>query len=322
MISTRGSSAATALVLAGLGALGCAARPVVPARTSACAPTVARGSSFELVVLGSGGPKSFGRAASGYVVLVDGVARVLVDAGPGAFVRLGELGIDLGALDIVLLTHLHVDHAGDLPGFVKSRDLGEDEAMTFRIFGPSGAGPYPPTTAFVERLFGASGAFAYLPTFRNRVLFAVTDLPSAPCGEPREILRDGDMTITSIAVDHDDVPAVAFRIERAGRGVVVTGDLASRNDAVARLARGADVLVYDATVVDPPGSPPKLYDLHTSPHRIGEIAAQAQVKRVVLSHLSQGVVESERAVLASVHATFRGDATLATDCLRIDLAAR
>src|SRR5262249_29638438 len=44
---------------------------------------------LELVVLGSGGPGATGRAASCYLVFIDGEARILVDAGPGAFARLG-----------------------------------------------------------------------------------------------------------------------------------------------------------------------------------------------------------------------------------------
>ena len=286
---------------------------------SRCRPVSGPFSRFDLVVLGSGGPRGFGRAASSYVLLVDGTARILIDVGPGAFVRLGETGIDFKSLDTLLLTHLHIDHTGDLPGFVKSRDLAFDEPMTFRIYGPSGAGLYPSTTVFVDRLFGDRGAYAYLRSFRNELRFAITDLPTGVEAPLREVLREGDLHVTSIAVDHDDVPAVAFRVEHAGHAVVVSGDLASKNDNLARLAAGADLLVYDTAVVDPPGSPKKLYDLHTAPHRIGEVAAQAKVKSLLLSHIPPTVEKSRDDVLGSVRATFRGETRFAEDCLRIDL---
>ena len=191
--------------------------------------------------------------------------------------------------------------------------------MTFRIFGPSGAGLYPSTTAFVDRLFGESGAFAYLRSFRNELRFTVTDLPTGADAPVREVLHEGDLRVTSIAVDHDDVPAVAFRVEHAGHAVVISGDLASKNDNLARLATGADLLVYDTAVVDPPGSPKKLYDLHTPPHRIGEIAAEAHVKSLLLSHIPPNVEKSKDEVLRSVHATYKGETRFAEDCLRIDL---
>jgi ribonuclease BN (tRNA processing enzyme) len=290
-----------------------------PARAVVCAPEPSPGASFEIAVLGSGGPVSAGRAASGYVVFVHGKARALVDAGPGAFVRLGEMGVDLGAIDIVLLTHLHVDHAGDLPGFVKARDLSTDGPLRFRIFGPGGAGDYPSTTAFVERLFGPEGAFGYLRGFRNRLQLDPVDLPIAHDAAIVEVVRDGDLQVSSVAVDHGDAPALAYRVEHAGHAVVFSGDLASRDDNLVRLARGADLLVYDTTVLDPPGSPAPLYDLHTTPSRIGQVAAQADVKALLLSHLTVAVERSETEVLRSVHASYPGPTTFARDCLRFGL---
>lgn len=269
-------------------------------------------------MLGSGGPRGFGRAASSYVVFVDGVARVLVDAGPGAFVRLGEMGVDFRRLDVVLLTHLHVDHSADLPGFVKSRDLTYQESLTFRIFGPSGGGDYPSTRTFVDRLFGPQGAFAYLPKFRNELRLDVTDLPIAQDAPISEVLREDDLRVTSISVDHGDVPAVAYRVEHLGHAIVFSGDLASKNDNLARLAEGADVLVYDTAVRDPPRAPKQLYDLHTAPHRIGEIAARARVKSLILSHVAPDVETSGDEVLDSVRASYGGPTRFATDCLRVD----
>jgi ribonuclease BN (tRNA processing enzyme) len=313
------------LAAASLVSAGCAnaaASPPVATGASppACTPSLGPSSVFEIVVLGSGGPVSTGRAASGYVILVDGVARVLVDAGPGVFVRLGETRIDLRRLDTVLLTHLHVDHSGDLPGFVKSRDLSFLEPLTFRIFGPAGGGDYPSTTAFVDRLFGAQGSFAYLTKFRNALALEPVDLPIARDSPIREVLREADLHVTSIAVDHGDVPAVAYRVEHAGHAVVVSGDLASKNDNLARLAEGADLLVYDTSVLDPPDAPPALYELHTPPKRIGEIAAKARVRSLLLAHVTPDVERSEDAVLRSVRGSYAGPARLASDCLRFDLA--
>src|ERR1700688_1676387 len=82
--------------------------------------------SLEVQVLGSGGPRAFSRAGSSYIVLVDGTTRILLDAGPGAAVRSGELNIDLHRVDIVLLTHLHIDHSGGLSACSNVRALTSD----------------------------------------------------------------------------------------------------------------------------------------------------------------------------------------------------
>ena len=79
----------------------------------ACVQAAPAKPSMEVVVLGSGGPRPFGRGGSSFIVVLEGQPRILVDAGPGAFLRIGELGLDLDKVDTVLLTHLHIDHAGD-----------------------------------------------------------------------------------------------------------------------------------------------------------------------------------------------------------------
>jgi hypothetical protein len=60
-----------------------------------CAQAALAKPALEVVVLGSGGPRAFGRAGSSFIVAVDGTPRILVDAGPGAFVRIGELQLEL-----------------------------------------------------------------------------------------------------------------------------------------------------------------------------------------------------------------------------------
>ena len=96
--------------------------------------------SLELVVLGSGGPGATGRAASSYLVLLDGDARILLDAGPGGFARLGEAKLSLEKTDLVLLTHLHIDHAGELAGLFKARAVSSSHPIVFNVWGPEGAG--------------------------------------------------------------------------------------------------------------------------------------------------------------------------------------
>ncbi len=68
-----------------------------------------------LQVLGSGGPiADDARASTGYLIWVDGQARVLIDAGSGTFVRFGEAGAQFASLDHIALSHFHTDHSADL----------------------------------------------------------------------------------------------------------------------------------------------------------------------------------------------------------------
>lgn len=307
----------SAVVLLAVIALGCVRAAPWSSAQAACGALPSTTAPLELVVLGSGGPRSVGRAASAYLVRVGGVPRLLIDVGPGAFLRLGELDVDFDQLDTVLLTHLHVDHSGDVAAFVKSRDLSYRRPLEFNFYGPTGAGEYPATSEFVGALFGAQGAFRYLPGFRNSLDLRATDVPVSTT--PRVLFERAGLRVSAITVDHGETPALAFRVEAGGRSLVVTGDLASRTDAMVTLAKGADLLVYDAAVLDPPAAPPILYELHTSPMRIGEVARQAGVSSLLLGHLTPSVTGNQEQVLASIRASFSGPIQFGFDCQRLAL---
>jgi ribonuclease BN (tRNA processing enzyme) len=68
--------------------------------------------------------------------------------------------------------------------------------------------------------------------------------------------------------------------------------------------------------LDPPGSPPILYKLHTAPHDIGRIAGSAAVRKLLLSHLNPGIDDARDAVRASIRDGFKGPIEFASDGLR------
>lgn len=312
---TRCPRTMSAAATSGSGSGSVSPSPSAASGADGCRPLSGPRAAFEVVVLGSGGPRSAGRAGASYAVMIDGKLRMLVDMGPGSFVRLGEMHLEHDTLDTLLLTHLHIDHTGDFADIIKSRDLGYEGPASFRIFGPAGRGVYPSTSVFVDRLLGPNGAFAYLRGFRNELRLTTTDLAIDQAAPAKELLSQGTTRVSTIPVDHGDTPAVAYRVEHGGRSVVFTGDLASKNDNVVRLAAGADILVYDTAVLDPPGSPANLYELHTSPKRIGEVAAAAKVHRLVLSHIPPNVEKDTPPVLASVRASYGGPVDVASDCM-------
>jgi ribonuclease BN (tRNA processing enzyme) len=282
------------------------------------APAAGAKSPVEVVVLGSGGPRAFGRAGSSFIVLLDGTPRILVDAGPGAFLRIGELGLDLSSVDTVLLTHLHIDHSGDLAAFFNARALTSDGPITYRIFGPDGAGLFPKTSRFVDLLVGDGGAFAYQKTFGAPETFVVEDLAISLDSAQTRILDDKGLVIDEIATHHGDCPSVAYRITYKGVSVVFSGDMdASAIPNLVRLAKGADLLVFNCAVLDPPNSPEQLYELHTPPRKIGEAARDSGVKSLLLSHIAPDVESRESAVRNSIRANYSGPIAFATDKLHV-----
>jgi ribonuclease BN (tRNA processing enzyme) len=280
---------------------------------------------LEVLVLGSGGPGATGRAASSYLVFVDGAARILVDAGPGSFARLGEAKVSLSKTDIVLLTHLHIDHAGEIPGLFKARAVSGSGPITFNVWGPSGAAKhgedayFPSTTQFFRSLFGPKGAFAYLSDFAAPMTLLVHDIP-APVPQPasRQLFKDGDLAISAVAGDHGDAPSVIYRIDHAGKSVTFSGDIDAKGlPALRSIARDTGLLIFNSVVLDPPGSPAVLYSLHTPPLAIGQLAFGAGAHALLLSHLSPSVEEQGDAVVKSIRQSYAGSVTFAKDGMRV-----
>ena len=286
-----------------------------PVAVSATSPAKA---PLEVVVLGSGGPRPFGRAGSSFIVMVHGTPRILVDAGPGAFLRMGELNLDLSSVDTVLLTHLHIDHSGDLAAFFNARALTADGPITYRIFGPDGAGLFPKTSRFVDLLVGDGGAFKYQKTFGADETFVVKDLAINLDSNETRIVDDKGLAIDEIATHHGDCPSVAYRITYKGASLVFSGDMdASALPNLVKLAKSADLLIFNCAVLDPPLSPEQLYELHTPPKKIGEAALQSGVKSLLLSHIAPDVESQETAVRRSIRANYAGPVAFATDKLRV-----
>ena len=272
---------------------------------------------LELEILGSGGPGAVGRAASSHVLRLDGVPRILVDAGPGAFARAGEAHIPLARIRTLLLTHLHADHAGDLPGLLKAAAVSGRGPIPVRIFGPGGRDPYPATGRFVELLFGAGGAFAYLPDFSAPLKLTVSEL-SPPESAPITVFDEDGLRITAVRGHHGEAPAVAYRIDYRGRSIVFSGDMDEAGlPALVALAQDADLLVFNSVVLDPPDSPAVLYTLHSPPAAIGRAAAEARVGRLLLAHIVPAVETHSEAVLDSIRQHFKGPVEVAHDLQRL-----
>src|SRR6516162_338250 len=110
------------------------------------------GNPIAVQVLGSGAPGFVkDRANTSYLLWIGNQAKILVDAGGGAYVRFGQAGAKFPDLSMILVSHLHPDHASDLPGVLWSGRQTRND--TLPIVGPSGNETAPAVSTFVDRLF-------------------------------------------------------------------------------------------------------------------------------------------------------------------------
>jgi ribonuclease BN (tRNA processing enzyme) len=269
-----------------------------------------------LQILGSGGPElQDQRASSAYLLWWNGQARVLVDIGGGAALRFGQSGANVAGLDVILLTHLHIDHVGDLPALVKSSYF-EDRHDVLPVYGPTGNANFPATTSFVRELFASPhGAFRYLSRFvtpkeQGSYLLQAHDIVLKP-HEVRLIVNRNGIQVVAATVIHGDVPALAYRVEFGGVRIAFSGDTDGNNGNLQHLADNADVLVAHNAV--PEGAQGVERALHMPPSVIGRIARDAGVRRVILSHRMLRTLGREEETTIAIRESFPGPITFAND---------
>lgn len=117
-------------------------------------------------------------------------------------------------------------------------------------------------------------------------------------------------------------PCLGYRVETPGGSVAISGDTVPCA-GLDRLARGADVLVQccylaEAEIVDHDTALVPKYILASS-GQVGKIAAQAGVKKLVLTHFRQKSAALMQTIAEDVGRDFTGELYLGEDLLEIEV---
>ncbi len=272
------------------------------------------GQGIELQVLGSGGPEMQDkRASSSYLIWRDGKGVVLIDNGGGSALRFGESGAKMTELDAVLFTHLHVDHTADFPALVKSSYF-EYRSKPLPVYGPIGNTLFPSTTEFLQDLFGTKGAYRYLNDFLTpgqSSYFIQAYNIELKNNQIKEVFNQSGIKASVTDVVHGIVPALAWRVDIGGKSIVFSGDTNGGNGNLQLLANEADILVAHNAV--PEGASGVERKLHMPPSVIGQIAAEANIKQLVLSHRMLRTLGKEPQTLKAISNSFKGKPLFAND---------
>ncbi len=262
-------------------------------------------------VLGSGGPiVDDARASTGYLLIVEGRPRLLIDAGAGIALRLGQLGVSPERLDAVLVSHVHVDHTADLISLLKSASFSERRAP-LPVLGPSGDTRFPAIAAFVHAQIGEGGAWSYLGGFLGEGEPFALDLRELDVRGAARTTSIDELRIEAVGVPHGPVPALGFVVHAAGRRVAFGGDQRLDDPRFLELARDADLLIAHHAV--PETHAGVAARLHARPSQIGAFAARAGVRRLVLSHHMRRSLERWTEGEAALRAQYSGPLELAED---------
>jgi ribonuclease BN (tRNA processing enzyme) len=260
-----------------------------------------------LVTLGTsaGPPPRAHRAQSSNLLTVNGTHYV-VDAGDGVARRLAKAGINVREIGTIFITHHHDDHTAGL-GTLLSVAWDQNRTKPIHVYGP------PRTTELVTaavQYFTISAEIRIADGGRSIPIAQVFFGHDVGAGTTYE---DASIKVTAVENSHFDFhegPAAgkhksyAYRFETPDRVIVFTGDTGA-SDAVTELAKGADLLVSETSScqgrmeemahdgrwqamspAERAGITRQMTQGHMTLDEIGKMAASADVKTVVLSHLT------------------------------------
>jgi ribonuclease BN (tRNA processing enzyme) len=266
-------------------------------------------------VLGSGGPElQDKRASSSYLVWEDGQAKALIDAGGGSALRFGESGAQMSQLDVIFFSHFHVDHSGDFSALIKSSWF-EERKNPLPIYGPPGNDFMPSTREFVSDYFGDKhGVYRYLsellePDEDGSYKMQPHNVEAGPT--PIAVFHNADLAASAVRVIHGGFPALAWRIETRGKVIVFSGDTNGEGAGLVKLATDADLFIAHNAV--PEGVTGVERNLHMPPSVIGQIAQEAHVKKLVLSHRMLRTLGKEAQTESEIRKRYAGPLQFAND---------
>lgn len=243
--------------------------------------------ALTLTVLGCSGTYArAGDACSGYLVSASST-RLWLDAGPGTLANV-QRHVSLRDLDAVVLSHCHPDHWLEVPVLRNALKYGVGHEGV-PVYGTA------ETRAKVEAVVDGD----LEPTL---VWHTITD---------GDVLLVGDLRLSCSRTDHP-VETLATRIDDISGGggdgaasMIYTADTGS-GWSPAKLGVGTDLLLCEATL------PAEREDetLHLTGRQAGRFAAEAEARRLVITHVMPGDDAVARA--REARAAFAGIVEVAT----------
>ncbi|MBF7015314.1 MBL fold metallo-hydrolase (plasmid) [Novosphingobium resinovorum] len=264
------------------------------------------GTGLRWITLGTmGGPIASSERSQPANLLLLGDDAYLVDCGDGAIEQLAKAGLRLPQVRAVVLSHLHFDHTAGLAAVLGLR-FQTNVTQRLAIYGPPGTkrfvdGLLASMRPAVEAGYGMPGE----PSFDPASTVEVTEL------DDRSTFALGRVVARAVRNTHYSFApgsaaerrfqSFAFRFDAPGRSIVYTGDTGP-SPAVESLARDADLLISE--MIDVPGTianvrrnTPDMSEAamsglrehltrhHLTSEQVGQLAARAHVKAVVVTHV-------------------------------------
>jgi ribonuclease Z len=284
-------------------------------------PDTGQGQHITVTLLGTGCPAPVMNRFGPSTLVEAGGQKFVFDAGRGALQRLTQLGVRWQDVQGVFLTHLHSDHTVGFP----------DLWLTGWLVPPGRNVPLP-----VWGPAGTSSMMGYLEqAYQSDIRVRIGD--GAPPDGVKLVAHDiaegpvydhGGVKVTAFEVDHAAAkPAFGYRIDYAGRSVVLSGDTRFSENLI-RHAQGVDLLVHEVFVPAtleragvPPGPAKTIIAYHLTPEQAGEVFARTRPRLAVYSHICLPTAGAQD-IIAPTRTKYAGPLELGEDLMVIDVGEK
>lgn len=260
------------------------------------------------------------------VVSAEG-AVLLFDCGAGVTRQLVRAGIKPHQVGPLFITHHHWDHTADYAYFALSSWF-MGRVGPLHVYGP------PPTERMTHLLFDNGGAFEEnlreimgsggaqaIFRFRHGRDRDALDVRATEINEPGIVAQAADWTVRAAFTPHVEpfFKSCAYRVDSGGGSVVISGDTGCPSETILELARGCDVLVHECTRPDDDLARLGISNTHTGPEALGRLAAEAGVRKLVLTHFSvdYGTPAHIQQMVGSVKRWYGGEVVAGEDLQEI-----
>jgi len=283
---------------------------------------------LRVTLLGTGAPDPSADRFSASTLIEAGTQKILIDAGRGATIRLTQLRIPLGTIDVLFLTHYHSDHTVGIPDLWLTGWLpppfGQRKAP-FHVIGPTGAADL---MANLQRAYAAD---IRIRLDDQKLTRDGVDLKVEEFTKDGVVYDKDGLRVTAFEVNHGDAvkPAVGYRIDYGGRTVVISGDT-RLNENVVKYATGVDLLVHEVFAVKPElMKNPAIQAIaahHVTPQEAGLVFRRAHPKLAVYTHLSligtpASPSVSTDEIVSQTRETYDGPLVVGEDLTGFDIGA-
>lgn len=194
--------------------------------------------------LGTGGPLASGGRLQTCILIESAQGRYLVDCGMTALVSMARFDVDPGAIDAVLITHLHGDHYGGLPLMILEACITAREGWAYpprtrplRVAGP------PETEERVCQVLDLFGWRNLFSAMKKAGLLEFIAL------EPRRETPVHGLAVTAWPVVHYTPEAMALRMTVGGKTIAFSGDT-GWTDTLLEVAADADLFICQTYTID------------------------------------------------------------------------